>query len=76
MKKEFAYPWRHRESGKLVRIIEQGNTTVYVDEDGDSNELETSHFNRLYEDAVMTNRERAAEKEGEQNPSKAAKPKR
>jgi hypothetical protein len=47
-----AYPWRHRDTGKCARIVDQGNETVFQVEGGKTATLPTHEFNSLYEDAT------------------------
>lgn len=49
------HPWRHRETGTHVRIIEQGNDTRFETEDGKKRELPTQEFNSQFEDATQAN---------------------
>lgn len=45
---------KHRETGKIVKVTNMDTSTTYVDEEGHSRTLDTSHFNALYEDTLET----------------------
>lgn len=41
---------KHRETGKIVKVLNMDTDTTYTDEDGHSKTLDTAHFNSLYEE--------------------------
>ncbi len=45
---------KHRETGKIVRVLNMDTDTTYQDEDGHSKTLDTAHFNSLYEETLET----------------------
>lgn len=43
---------KHRETGKVVKVVDMDTSTTYVDEEGHSKTLDTAHFNSLYEETT------------------------